>query len=581
MKLSNIHIHNFRSIIDESFDLEKYSLLIGENNSGKTNVINALRCFYEDDGMKFKEKDDFPKRKATDNDSWVELEFLTTDDEQSNLKDEYKTSDNLLKVRKYFKSTVNKDLVKAGQSNIYGYESGNLSTNLFYGAKNISNAKLGKVLYIPETYKTDDNLKMSGPSPLRNMVNFVMGKVVDKSPTYASLKEAFENFNKEFPAEKTAEGFSLENLQRDINRNVEEWGIKFGLHINPISTENIVKNLVSHYIEDTALDNQHVDINLFGQGLQRHLIYTLLRVGATYTEKKKVKKKEFSPDFTLILFEEPEAFLHPTQQEILNISLQKIADEDSQQIIITTHSPIFVRKNIDLLPSLLKLRRQDGVSKIYQVNHTETGQLFDENNSLFKLFSDLLADDAVSSEIKNKIKSKNLGDKEADVDQKLQEESLKYFLWMDGERSCVFFAKHVFICEGASEKVFFDYLFDNEWHELKPKHIYFLDAMGKFNLHRYMNLFNQLGISHSVIYDKDPDSEVQSYVNDFIEDKKNGLTQGIHAFNIDLEDFLGIDRSKRKDLKPLNVIYKYRNGEIDADRINNLRGIIESLLPSD
>ncbi len=49
MQLQRVKIHNFRSILDADFDLEKYSLLVGENNAGKTNIITALIIFYEDD----------------------------------------------------------------------------------------------------------------------------------------------------------------------------------------------------------------------------------------------------------------------------------------------------------------------------------------------------------------------------------------------------------------------------------------------------------------------------------------------------------------------------------------------------
>ena len=37
-----------------------------------------------------------------------------------------------------------------------------------------------------------------------------------------------------------------------------------------------------------------------------------------YTEQKEYEKKEFAPEFNLILFEEPEAFLHPGKQGTLN-----------------------------------------------------------------------------------------------------------------------------------------------------------------------------------------------------------------------------------------------------------------------
>jgi len=576
MQLQKIKIHNFRSILEADFDLEKYSLLVGENNAGKTNIITALRIFYEDD-IKFDAKNDFPKCNPTDKESWVELEFLTTNDEQESLKDEYKSADKILKVRKYLKSE-NSDLVKSGTSNIFAYESGVLSTNQFYGAKNISQAKLGRLLFIPELSKTDDNFKMSGPSPLRNMIDFVMQKVIKNSPTYSNLQSAFETFNKDFKEESSKDGFSLKELANDINKNVAEWGINFGLDINSITADNIIKNLVSHYIEDSQLNDQRVSINCFGQGLQRHLIYTLIRVGAKYIDKKEEKKKEFSPELTIILFEEPEAFLHPTQQELLNVDLQKIAEDPTRQILCSTHSAIFVSKNVETLSSLLKVVRNNGESKIYQINKKELDSLFDENNSMFKMFSEKLNDAAVAQDIKIAIQQKSLGSITSDEELKLEEESLKYFLWLDSERSCSFFAKHVFICEGATEKIFFDYLLNTKWIDLKTKHLYFLDVMGKYNIHRYMNLFGELGIYHSVIFDKDQNQGIHDLINGFIESKKNSFTKGIYSFEKDIEEFVGITNARSPHLKPLNIMWNYRNNKIDDSKIVELKNIIDSLI---
>ena len=48
MKIKSLKIHNFRSIKEQSFDLTDYSLLVGANDSGKSNTIDAIRVFYDD-----------------------------------------------------------------------------------------------------------------------------------------------------------------------------------------------------------------------------------------------------------------------------------------------------------------------------------------------------------------------------------------------------------------------------------------------------------------------------------------------------------------------------------------------------
>lgn len=574
MKIQKIVIHNLRSIKHQEMYLEDYSLLIGENNAGKSNVIRALRIFYEEE--KFNEAVDFPKFLTDDDDSWLEIEYKTTQSEQDGLKDNYKSADNILRIRKFLKSK-NKDVVKANQSNIYAYENGKLSANLFYGAKNISQSKLGSIIFIPELSKIDDNMKLSGPSPLRNMINFVVKKIVEKSPSYTSLNKAFEGFNNNFKIEESDDGFSIKELTQSINAEMSSWNVELGFNINSVKADDLIKNLLSHNVKDGNLDWQTVSIDSFGQGLQRHLIYVLIRLSTNYENVKVSEKKEFAPDFNLILFEEPEAFLHPSQQETMNMGLLDLASRENHQILITTHSPIFVSKNIDKLSSLIKVKR-DGETKLFQLSKAHIEELFSENNGLFEKCKKMLSDPSVPDLLKKTIRNKNLALENSGDEKEFEKEAFRYSLWVDGERAASFFSKHVIICEGASEKVFIDLLLKTEWTDLFKKHVYILDAMGKFNIHRYMNLFGRLGIKHSILLDKDSNANIHSIVNDFVEHSKNTYTNEIDWFDVDLEKFLGIPETKRKDLKPLNILYKYGKKEISELKIKQLKTKIETLI---
>ena len=48
MKLKKIEITKFRSIDSVSIDIDNLAILIGENNSGKSNILRALELFYQD-----------------------------------------------------------------------------------------------------------------------------------------------------------------------------------------------------------------------------------------------------------------------------------------------------------------------------------------------------------------------------------------------------------------------------------------------------------------------------------------------------------------------------------------------------
>lgn len=575
MKIQEITIHNVRSVKHTTFQLSEYSMLVGENNVGKTNIFTALRLFYEDN-LKYKKDIDFPKF-PTDEESWVELAFETTEDEQESLKVEYRSPDKILKVRKYFESK-DRSLVKANQSNIYAYESGVLSKNLFYGTRNVSKEKFGNLIHIPAVNKSDEAVKLSGPSPFRQMLNLVMKRAVLESPTFESLSSAFDKFNSNFRREASQDGYSISSLVNDINSEIDGWGTRFDISINPIRPEEIVKNLLSHYIEDVNLGGKQVNLASFGQGFQRHLIFSLIKLSARYTAPRATKKKRFDPDFTLLLFEEPEAFLHPSQQEVLCLSLRTLGAGESEQVLASTHSPHFVSKQMSQMSGIIRLSKSGtGVTETFQIKKDDLCRILDTNTGLYKEFSECLGSDGISKNTKKTIKERQLGEESPNPAGRLEDEALKYFLWLDSERASLFFARKVIICEGASEKIFIGYLFDEKWREFREKHVYLLDAQGKFNIHRYMTLLTALGIEHSVLFDSDQDKGIHGIVNSFIEGQRTRFTRAIRSFEDDFEGFLGIEKPDRKDLKPLNVMFRYHKNEISNEKLDELKAMLEGM----
>jgi len=576
MKLIEVTIHNIRSVKHSTFELSDYSMLIGENNAGKTNIFMALRLFYEN-GVKYRKDVDFPKFANSKSESWVELAFKVTEREHKTLKDQYKTKERILRVRRYFKAN-DTNMVKSSQSNIYAYESGELSNNLFYGARNVSKGKLGNVLYIPATGKTNETLKLSGSSPFRDILNLIMKRAVLKSSAFESLNDAFQMFDNNFREESSVEGLSVKSLVRDINAEIHGWGVDFNISIDQISPEEIVKTLLSYQFKDNSLNAEDIDIDSYGQGFQRHVIYSLIKLSAKYTLESNNIKKDFTPDFNLILFEEPEAFLHPSQQDILYLSLQTLSLGESDQVIVSSHSPHFVSKQISHLTGIVRLLKDShGVTRTFQVNQDMLTKILDGNIGLYKRFCECLNSNEINDEIKKIIKKREFGDVEPDFQQKLDEEGIKYFLWLDSERSSMFFAKKVLICEGATEKIFFDYMFDEHWREFRERHVYVLDAEGKFSIHRYIALLSALGIDHSVLYDSDQNNGIHEIVNSFLESQTTDFTKKIDFFDRDLENFLEIESPSQSRKKPLNVMMKYFSGNISSKKLCQLKEKLEEL----
>lgn len=358
MRIVLILIHNFRSIIDASIEAQGYLMLVGANNSGKSNVINAVRAFYDD--LKWS-NDDFPKVGTKDNESWVELKFELSDEEWTGLADKYKkgSAQKSLAVKRYFKG----EKAKPSQSNIYAVIEGIEEDELFYGAKNVSTAKVGNVIYIPALTTPNEQIKTTGPSPLRTMLNFMLKKVFEKSESYSRVAAAFKELNIEANRDN---GF-LSNIATPINNALSEWNIKLDLSVNPVSTDDISKNLVKLSFIDPILGSAGLELDRYGHGYQRSVIYELIKLSPSFKDVKTTEKKEFNPNFDLILFEEPEAFLHPSQQEVLSYHLRRLGYEENQQVIVTTHSQIFVGKSSDQISQIVRLMRKDGISSVFQL----------------------------------------------------------------------------------------------------------------------------------------------------------------------------------------------------------------------
>lgn len=76
-------------------------LVIGANNSGKSAVVDAIRAFYEvDKESKFVAERDAPKAGSVDKDSWIEITYELSEEEDVSLKEGYRTKDRLLTLHK-------------------------------------------------------------------------------------------------------------------------------------------------------------------------------------------------------------------------------------------------------------------------------------------------------------------------------------------------------------------------------------------------------------------------------------------------------------------------------------------------
>lgn len=558
LRATRLKIHNFRSLKDVDVELHPYSLLVGPNNSGKSNTLDAIRVFYEK-GITFDLEHDFPKFTTADNESWIEIVYSPNSEELADLKEEYKLHGNTFCVRKYLKSEE-LDEDKKPLSGIYAYVGGELSRSRFYGAKNVQQGKLGDIIYIPAVSKIDEHTKMSGPSALRELINMVMKEVVTSSKPYGDLKNAFQTFAESVHNEATAAGHSLAGIEHDVSGEIANWGTKLLLSINPISPDEVVKNLIDVKVFDSALQCA-LDLSAFGDGFQRQLIFTLLKVSARYqaVPPRQTTRREFSPQLTWILFEEPEAFLHLPQIEILDSTLKSYAGREGNQVTISSHSPQFASRSMEEIPSIIRVCREGTQTEAGQIKSSEIGAFFEANHQ-------------------NLEKIKAAGVPIDTRDFQIEMQTIKYALWLNPLRCNSFFAGKVCLVEGPTESALFEYLVAQSKLHPPDGGIFFLDSFGKWNMDRFINLLGRMRIPHVVVYDKDTTDPKTTAIESSITSSKNQYTKAIDSFDKNLEAFLGIPQASEPHRKPQHVMWYLRQDEIAPDRVQALCSKIQALI---
>jgi len=486
--------------------------------------------------------------------------------EYKTLDDNYKQpgNENKLKLRRLF---LESDKAKsANQINIFGYKEDKLSEDFFYGWKKVAQAKLGNLIYVPATSEVNDYTKLTGPSPFRDLLDFVMTNI-ERSETFQSFLSSCNQFMENLHSSQSPQGFSVTDLENLITSELEDWQFRFNIGISELKPKDIIKMMFSPSLTDEYLGNEPVDMNYVGQGLQRHLIYALIKASTTLPKPKEdpIKDHQFSPNLTLILFEEPEAFLHPLQQETLNRNLCQLAQEENQQVLISTHSPHFVSKNINKLESIIKLNKQSGETLLKQIDESVMNEII-EGDTDFKKIVDKC--------------NTNGSNQNSAIDEDDEErEKILYMLYLAPERACSFFADNVLICEGITEKAFIDYLFEQGKIPFKEK-VNIINAGSKYQIPRFMDLFQALGIEFAVLFDGDNDKKNHEAMNNYIEEQCHNNGVPVHKFSKDLEDFLGIEcEPNKKDYKkPFQLLWKYEHNCIEEEKVKAFITLVKNLL---
>jgi len=506
MQITQIQIHNFKSIKDAQIDCKNYNILVGKNNAGKSNILDAVLFYFDE--KKLSPEAFFRTPKKTEDELWIEVEYQAEDDSEiSDLPQKYNLGDRRFRVRRIAQITDFK-------GDYYGYildvngQKKLDDTTSFFGAKNVSKTKLGGIIYIPALKDIQDETKTQGSATFAKMLKEIIGDSISKKKEFIKLSEAIRLLSNSL---KGTDCGTRENrnyncfaeVEATLKEELAAWSCEVSIDLEPLDPDKFSQQ--SAELKLIESDGIAMPPSSKGHGLQRALLMSLIKLWAENERKKKIKgdpKKTFRSSVQILVFEEPEIFLHPPQQKMLFKDLKTLISDSNIQILVSSHSPVFLDEANNDLGSIHTVIKSD-------------------NTKIFNVSNGFLA----------KIQTPDI------------QRKFRFQWWLNADRNAAFFSDIVLLVEGNTEKAILQWLISKNYSNYYPLAITVFDCGGKGFIPYFMELFGDLNLKHIVIHDDDENRSADHIkMNAAIQSATNTSTFQIVQVPNNIEAYLNIPR---------------------------------------
>ena len=215
MKISNIKIHNFRSIKDAEITVSEFNIFVGQNNSGKANMFEALEFFFN--GYKGQIEDLIYKRENVE--MYVSVEFSNVQDGLKNMLNEKNRSTISLKIGDSDKVTFVRSSTDVKKRKMY-INGAEVSPGT--GFETALNDFLPKFEYITTKQYYDSVAKYSKTTPMGVMLSDVLTTILQENQQY---KDFQKNFSDLFESDKSEIRAEFENIGNQVKVYLEKQSI--------------------------------------------------------------------------------------------------------------------------------------------------------------------------------------------------------------------------------------------------------------------------------------------------------------------------------------------------------------------
>lgn len=447
MILKKVAINNFKSFEKEKIILHNVNVLVGKNNSGKSNFIQALDLFFNS-RKKFYNKDlnqclfKNMSNRSTKLKFMIECTFKLGKKEEISIRQtrdredkkniKIENSNKEVRIRFVHLKTRERRL-SSDYYEIYNFDKKKfIRLSIFDFSRAFRNLSF---IYIPAVRS------LKGTKIMDDIFPALLSRVssVRKNRLFKSVDNVKDIINSNL----------LNNFEYNFNNLIKKdfFGeLKVSFSFDSKNDEFVQKVLET--LIPLANDGIETEVDEKGSGLQSYIIIWL------YNYLAQLSKKSL-----ILALEEPEAHLHPSAQKNLLKGITQIFKSQKNQILTTTHSPFLI--NSSELSSLIYFRR-------------------DKNIKLLK--------SSIAQVKENQLTTYNLP---------YLERNFRV------EKKDIFFADKVILSEGSSDKLVFKHLFSLYDINLDLKNISVIEYGGTPNVKHLLKLIIDFKIPYFLIFDKD------------------------------------------------------------------------------
>ena len=388
--ISKIHIENFKSIRNQEFELSDFTPLVGYNNAGKSNILEAIKWVLRKSSLSASYFNDItqPITMVAKIDG-ITVDILDNIEQTHRARIEPFLQNETLTIKR-IQETPGQTVAQI-KLMVLDPNDGITWQNNPAGIDNAIKDLFPEPIHIGAMENSEEDISRSSTtSTIGKLLAEIIGPI--EVQYGQQVNTALEGLKQILDAEGIHRAPELITFDQEINEKLDAFfpDITVKVHIpTPELKEVFKKGTIKVY--ENLLPNPK-DVSSLGHGAQRSIQMTLIRHLA---DLKLIAQQNRTT--TLLLIDEPELYLHPQAIEILRKSLN-ILSTQGYQVIFSTHSPfmitqkdvgntVLVRKN-DLLGTFKRTTLKSAIPTVEQTAQHQLTLMYSLSNSSNILFSE-------------------------------------------------------------------------------------------------------------------------------------------------------------------------------------------------